>query len=100
MEFVYEFEEKSHIYEPEDNQIENALIEIICNNYGKNDGEALKMATYIVKSLDVSDALIEQFQEELKEYFEELAMIDFERCKVEAEELDSWYGTRRNIVGV
>lgn len=64
-------------YEVEPGEIKKALVKILCNGSKRlnsclysEDGN-YQMAMYVVYELDVLDALVEYYEEDLKEYFED-----------------------------
>lgn len=72
----YETEEVT--YEPDYDEVENAIVDIIASNYFKNvviDKQTFKKQLKdFLRDLDINDQLEEDLYENLKDYFEDKAM--------------------------
>lgn len=103
---TYEFNEEEFDYEVDFKELQKALVEILCDHvkclhktlYNK-DG-AYQMAMYIVHELDLTDELQEQLKDKLYEYFYDDAYDAYKDCIAYEKELDSWFGTKNDVLGL
>lgn len=86
MTFTYDFSAEDDFwggdtfdYEVEYDEIQKALVEILCkgskrlNGVLYNEDGNYQMAMYVVYQLDILDELIQYYEDDLKDYFEEEA---------------------------
>lgn len=101
----YEFEDTDYEFEPEEYELKEALIKALCHDCKitmgvfYNEAGAEQMANYIVYNLEAYQELSEMYEDILTEHFEKKAYEDYLETKQEEAELNSWYGTKSNIVG-
>lgn len=67
-------------YEVDDKDLEEAVIDIVYRNYFNNfDNEKLKKSIeYFISDFDLLDKLVDEFEDELHEYFREKAFESLE----------------------
>lgn len=93
-------------YEVDYQELKEAVVEILCRNvkYKQkslyNEDGAYQMAMYLVNDLACLDSLCENLEDELHEYFYDKAEKDYEESIIEAKEIDSWYGTKNDVIGI
>lgn len=78
-------------YEVDYTDVRDALRYIIKKEFKikKDDEQALKLLDFIIKDLDIDDALEEYFEDDLRDYFENDAYEAYkDACDYEA---DRWY---------
>lgn len=104
MEINYEFD-TPFTYEVNYRELDDALVGILCENVKHKHGSlyyedgAYQMAVYVVKELDtVKDSLVEYFEEELKQEFEDRAYRQYQDRIENDKEEESWYGTKGNFL--
>ena len=107
MQIHYDFGSCGYDYKPDEEDFENALIEILCNNVKSLNGGvynkygAYQMAVYILKVLkqdldyDLAEMFGEWFEEELKEHFYKKAFDQYNE-DIAKEENDRWYDLHRH----
>lgn len=107
MKIHYNFEYCEFEYEPDDDKLEEALIEILCENVKTlnkniyNKYGAYQMAVYMLKLLkqdldyDISEMFGEWFEEELKQYFYRNAYEQYKE-DIAKEENDRYYDLHKH----
>ena len=93
-------------YDVEYKELRKALVELLCEKTNYVNGTmfeptgAYQTAMYVVYEMDIVDAIANNFEDDLYEYFRDKAFDQYESDKETEIEEDCWYGTKNDVLGL
>ena len=100
---LYNFEFEDFEYEVDDTELQKAVVNIVLirNNARTTTTNESKLLLMLVNELDIiyNNQILEELEEEIKEYFYEDAFLRYQQENADSEDAETWYGTKNDIVG-
>ena len=100
---LYDFGFEVFEYEVDDTELQEAIVNIVLirNNARTTTTNESKLLLMLVNELDIiyNNQILEELEEEIKEYFYEDAFLRYQQENADSEDAETWYGTKNDIVG-